>query len=158
MKGVLQLPPLVEAGAIEPLEDFLYRYGGMSRTHRHWSFEPSVPPPSNPMRWQHSSQNTFGQEVCEMCDWNAELHVQREDWADKILLELPAQDFTPVLSIEGWMMQSTSAMTAALAQVQQAKWISLRVVTTWISVWNTGLPEHGLALRSSKDVPKRSKW
>ena len=56
-----------------------------------------------------------------MCDWNGELHVQREDWADKIRLELLAQDFTPVLSTEGWMMQSTSAMTAAPAQVHQAK-------------------------------------
>ena len=47
----------LKPGAIEPLEDFLYRYGGMSRTHRHWRFEPSVSPPPNPMRWQHSSQN-----------------------------------------------------------------------------------------------------
>ena len=95
-----------------------------------------------------------------MCDWNAELHVQRDDWADKILLELLAQDFTPVLSTEGWMMQSTitSAMTAVPAQVHQAKWISLRFVTTqrqklsWIPGWNHGLPD-GLALRSSNDVP-----
>ena len=93
-----------------------------------------------------------------MCDWNAELHVQREDWADKILLELLAQDFTPVLSTEGWMMQPTSAMTAVPAQVHQAKWISLRFATTqrqklsWIPGWNHGLPGHGLAL-CSKDVP-----
>ena len=93
-----------------------------------------------------------------MCDWNAELRVQRDDWADKILLELLAQDFTPVLSTEGWMMQSTSAMTAVPAQVRQAKWISLRFATTqrqklsWIPGWNHGLPGHGLALRSSNDV------
>ena len=33
-----------------------------------------------------------------MCDWNAELRIQRDDWAE---LELLAQNFSPVLSMDG---------------------------------------------------------
>ena len=135
-----------KSGETESLGDFLGRYGGMHRMHRHWSFQPSVPPPPNPMRFQHRPQNIFGQEVCEMCDWNAELRIQRDDWVDKILLELLAQDFSPVLSTEGWMMQSSSAMTTVPSQVPSQvdlpalcqNTTTKAELVTWLEPWPPG--------------------
>ena len=96
--------------------------------------------------------------MCALCDWNAELHVPRDNRADGVFLEL-AQQFTPVLATEGWMIQSTATMAAVPTQVHRASWVALRFTATqrqklsWMPGWNHGLPGHGLTLRHSKDVP-----